>query len=146
MYRLTNFFEETFLDMQCNGYKPNDVVFIGSLDGKYRMSWDKFKYKGNFYYDRSLEVSGGVAKDLIVCFKDGSYLGRFEDDGAEWWVDMGKTKLNYKEDDLYSDFNILGGKSYTRDTVENMNKNEKEVSPNYTTFETSCRLASLFRL
>jgi len=79
-----NFLKETIETIQESGHKFEDVMFIGSSDGKYRMNWDKFTQKANFEYDNSWG-SQKIAVDLIIYFKDKSYITREEYDGSEWW-------------------------------------------------------------
>lgn len=100
-------------------HSESDIMFVGSDDGKYRMNWEKFKQKANFLYDNGYGAQE-IACDLIVCFKDGSYLDRYEYDGSESWAYHG-LKI-FKEDDEYEDFDILGGSNHMWESVEYMNK------------------------
>lgn len=49
-----NFLEETENAIIKSGHNFQDVMFIGSQDGKYRMMWDKFVEKANFNYDNRI--------------------------------------------------------------------------------------------
>lgn len=116
---MTNFLEETIESIKDSNHKETDVMFVGSFDGKYRMTWEKFKKEANFHYYSGFGAQE-IARDLIVCFFDGSYLDRHEYDGSEWWTYHGL--MTFKEDDEYKDFNILGGENYMWCSVEEMNK------------------------
>lgn len=117
-----NFLTETKRAIKGSGHKPDDIMFIGSLDGEYRISWDKFKDIAAFDYDNGF---GGqeIASDLIIYFKDHTYITRGEYDGSEWW--QYNIILQYNEDDEYKDFNYLKG-DYNWSTVEELN-NIKEI-------------------
>lgn len=79
-----NLLKETKKCIQESGHTANDIVFIGSKDGEYSMTWDEFNQVANVEYD---DGYGGqeVASDLIVMFSDGIYMTRDEYDGSEWW-------------------------------------------------------------
>lgn len=82
---MINLLEETKEDMEQLGYNESDVIFIGSRNSGHQCSWGgEFCVLANFVYD---EGFGGVeiASDLIIVFKDGSWLERGEYDGSEWW-------------------------------------------------------------
>ena len=49
-----NFLKETKEAIKGSGHKYTDVMFIGSKNGQYRMSWDKFIKNANFDYDARL--------------------------------------------------------------------------------------------
>ena len=115
---MINFLTETVKKIKDSGHSENDVMFVGSCDGEYRMTWEKFKEKANFQYDNGYGAAG-IAMDLIVYFFDGSFLSRLEYDGSEWWKynDMKRFEI----DDDYKDFDVLGGNGYMWDSVEEMN-------------------------
>lgn len=79
-----NLLKETKECIKKSGHTPDDIVFIGSKDGKYSMTWNEFNEVANVEYD---DGYGGqeVASDLIVMFSDGIYMTRGEYDGSEWW-------------------------------------------------------------
>lgn len=67
-------------------HTPNDILWIGSQDGKLAMSYTDFKHEfSDVNYDAGF---GGqeIASDLVVVFSDHSWLEREEYDGAENWV------------------------------------------------------------
>jgi len=79
-----NLLEETLHKMEYNNKQENDVDWVGSRDGKYAINWNQFKAIGNIKYDSGF---GGqeIAPDLVIVFKDGTWLERHEYDGSEWW-------------------------------------------------------------
>lgn len=115
---MTNFKEETLKAITESGHTLEDVMFIGSSDGKYRMDITKFIEKSNFTYDSGFGAQA-IATDLIIYFKDNTYIHRNEYDGSEWW-EYNVPKV-YRETDKYLDFNILGNDRYMWRTVEEMN-------------------------
>lgn len=119
---MSNFLEETKKAIKKSGHKFEDVMFIGSSDGKYRMSWNKFITKADFEYDSGYG-SSAIATDLIIYFKDTTYIVRGEYDGSEWWEYS--VKKIFKEDDISIDFDILGADYYMWKTVEEMNNRNK---------------------
>lgn len=123
-----NFLKETIEAIQKSGHKFENVMFIGSSDGKYRMNWDKFTQKANFEYDNSWGAQK-IAVDLIIYFKDKSYITRGEYDGSEWW-EYNEPKV-FNENDTYTDFDILGDDEYMWETVEEMNNKEKYDEDGY---------------
>lgn len=118
---MRNFLEETIEEIKCNGRKEEDVMFVGSIDGEYRMTWNSFKEKANFFYDCGYGAQE-IATDLIVYFYDGSYMDRREYDGSEWWEYHGL--LNFSEEDEYKDFDVLGGSEYMWASVKRMNNKD----------------------
>jgi len=81
-----NFLEETREDIKRVGHNIQDIMFIGSYDGKYRMTFQEFERIGDFEYYNSNSYGGTeIPTDLIVYFKDDTYLYRIDDDGREHW-------------------------------------------------------------
>lgn len=101
---MSNFKKETYEAIEKSGHKRDDVMFVGSYDGEYRIDIDKFDKISDFNYDKGFGAAE-IATDLIVCFKDGSYLEREEYDGSEWWRFV--EPLKYTTNDEYKDFNYL---------------------------------------
>ena len=101
---MVNFKEETLQAIKGSGHTEEDVMFVGSRDGKYRMNIGKFLKKSDFIYDDGYG-SPQIAQDLIVYFKDKSYITRGEYDGSEWW-EYNKL-LDYSETDYYETFDKL---------------------------------------
>lgn len=121
MFGMTNFLKETKEAILLSHHSVDDVMFVGSWDGTYRMTWEQFKKKANFEYDSGYG-SQAIASDLIVYFKDKSYLSRKEYDGNEWWAY--NFILDYEEDDFHHSFDILGGDNYMWETVDEMNNKQ----------------------
>lgn len=82
---MTNLLKETLSDIKFNGKTPEDILFIGSRDGEYSCTWDEFIVLANIEYDSGY---GGqeIASDLVIVFKDNTYMDRYEYDGSESWA------------------------------------------------------------
>lgn len=82
---MSNLIEETTLEIQNSNHTELDVSWVGSLDGKYAMSWNQFK---NLFKEINYNPGYGgqeIASDLTIVFFDDSWLERGEYDGSEWW-------------------------------------------------------------
>lgn len=67
------------------GYGESDVLWVGSRDGEFAMSWADFKDKfKNLKYDSGYGTQE-IASDLVVV-GDNWWLERKEYDGAENWA------------------------------------------------------------
>lgn len=66
------------------GKSITDISFVGSADGHYGVTWVEFEKLADFTYDDGF---GGaeIPGDLVVVFKDNSWMARGEYDGSEWW-------------------------------------------------------------
>jgi hypothetical protein len=106
-----NFKEETLVAIKESGHIIEDVEFVGTKDGKYRMNIDKFMRISNFEYDNGYG-SENINSQVIVYFKDKSYLAREEYDGSEWWTH--RPALNYSKNDEYEElrFNQIAREEY----------------------------------
>jgi len=112
------FWAETIGAIKDSGHKESDVMFIGSADGKYRLTLPEFKTISQFKYDSGF---GGqeIAADLIIYFNDKSYIVRGEYDGSEWW-EYNKP-LNYSSNDKYKPYEtVCNGDMWA--SVKEMNK------------------------
>lgn len=118
-----NFKKETYTAIKESGHKREDVMFIGSSNGKYRINMDKFDTISDFNYDNSWG-SAEIAEDLIIYFKDKTYITRGEYDGSEWW-EYNVPKV-FSENDVYKDFNNLGGSGVMWKTVAELNGDSNE--------------------
>ncbi len=76
---MTNFLKETLEAIKNSGHAVEDIAWIGSFIGDEYCSWDEFTQLADREYD------GGVRYDLVVVFKDGTWLERWEDDMGEGW-------------------------------------------------------------
>lgn len=80
----TNLLSETERAIADTPNTPEDIIFIGSQTSGHYCTWEQFCVLADVEYDSGY---GGqeVARDLIIVFKDGTYLYRSEYDGSEWW-------------------------------------------------------------
>ena len=81
---LINLKEETLAKIEMSGHSPEDVLWVGLKDGSAIMEWSEFLKKADRLYDNGYGWEY-VNLDLVVVFKDGSWLERQEYDGSEWW-------------------------------------------------------------
>lgn len=80
---LTNLLKETLNVMESCNKKWEDIDFIAFKDNT-TISLEDFKKFANFEYD-SGSCGAEVSENLVIVFKDGSWLERAEYDGSEWW-------------------------------------------------------------
>jgi hypothetical protein len=78
-----NLLTETVQSMTAHGKSANDIAWIGGKDF-YISPEDFFFSAKDVDYDCGYG-SAEVATDLVVAFKDGSWLSRGEYDGSEFW-------------------------------------------------------------
>ena len=79
-----NLLNETLRALEAHNISAEDVLWVGSMDGKMVISWEAFELiAGKTNYDSGY---GGqeIASDLVVVGKDW-WLERGEYDGSEWW-------------------------------------------------------------
>ncbi len=81
---MNNFLEETVEAIKESGHTAEDIVFIGSLESGHSCSWNEFQVLANQEYNSGFG-SAKVAQDLVIAFKDNTYMKRGEYDGSEWW-------------------------------------------------------------
>ena len=79
-----NLLNETLKALETHNISAEDVLWVGSMDGKMAIRWDAFELiadKTNYN-----NGYGGVeiANDLVVV-GNGWWLERGEYDGSEWW-------------------------------------------------------------
>ena len=82
---MANLLEETLKVLKNLQVDEEDVAWVGSYDGDLAISWKKFKkIASKTFYDGGY---GGqeIAEDLVIVFKDNSWMERQEYDGSEWW-------------------------------------------------------------
>lgn len=78
---MASLLEETNRAISRSWHVESDVAFVGSMDGRYRVSYSEFSKIADFEYDKLWGVVK-IASDLIVYFRDGSYLFRkYEEPG-----------------------------------------------------------------
>lgn len=80
---MTNLYYETLDELAHNGLTSYDVLWVGSLDGKYAISFEKFAEIANIEYDAGYGAQE-IAVDLVVVGQSW-WLERQEYDGSEWW-------------------------------------------------------------
>lgn len=81
---LTNFLNETIEYLKDHQLGPDDVLWIGSQDGKLAIDWKQFEKIANFEYDEGYGTAV-IAMDLVVVGSNW-WLERYEYDGSEQWV------------------------------------------------------------
>ena len=81
---MRNLLKETIEELRRNGKDEKDVLWVGSSDGKYAISWEEFKKIADIEYDCKFGAQE-IAEDLVVVGKDW-WLERHEYDGSEWWA------------------------------------------------------------
>lgn len=81
---MTNLLEETLEKIADNNKTVEDVSWVGTDDGEYAILWEEFRQIADVRYDKGF---GGneIPLDLVIVFKDGTWLERAEYDGAGWW-------------------------------------------------------------
>ena len=98
MYGKIHFLEETINFLNQNGKTEEDVLWVGrgfsigrgfsrfiytDIPEEYKTTWEDFKSKADFWYDRGYGQLY-IPDDLIIVGKD-FWLERAEYDGSEWW-------------------------------------------------------------
>lgn len=110
-----NLVEETIEYIELNNI-VEEILWVGSRDGKYSMSWNDFvtNFKTVTYDDGF--GSQEVAADLVVAFKDGSWLERYEYDGSEGW-DYSKAPIKSKTPKPFKFIDVNSARSHTDNYV-----------------------------
>ena len=80
-----NLLKETIEAVEESDHALSDIVFIGSRDGRWECNQESFGRMADREYDEDLGIVE-VYGDLVVTFRDGSWLERAGYDGAESWV------------------------------------------------------------
>jgi hypothetical protein len=81
---MSNLIEETVEKLKDCGKSDSDINWCGSESFGY-FTWEDFREIADFEYNLGYGAPE-VALDLVIVFKDGSWLERYEYDGAENWV------------------------------------------------------------
>ena len=81
---MINFLSETKEAIEKHGHTALDIIFIGIENTGESCSWEGFQTLADKEYHNDF-VEQKVHGDLIIVFKDGSRLYRFEYDGQEDW-------------------------------------------------------------
>ena len=80
---MENFLKETIHALKSNGKEPKDVLWVGSLDGKYADTWDRFSKLADFEY-YNYPDSSCVSLQLAIV-GDGWWLERHEHAACQCW-------------------------------------------------------------
>jgi hypothetical protein len=113
-----NLLEETIANINGSDHSVEDVDWIGSRDGEYAMSWAEFEKIADFEYNDGYGAAE-IAVDLVVVFKDGSYMVRQEYDGSESWEFMEILTKKEKTKPITN----LGGEEQMWPKLAELNKN-----------------------
>jgi hypothetical protein len=81
---MINFYIETCIALSNAKQEFTDIVYIGDNKHHY-IEVEEFPAIANFSYDNSFG-SPKIATDLVIVFRDHSWLSRAEYDGKEWWT------------------------------------------------------------
>ncbi len=94
---------ETLEKMEQHAKTKEDILWVGSKDGKFAISWEEFSLLADREYDRD-SPRQIVAKDLIVV-GEGWWLERKEYQGTEWWVylELPQKKEGKSFDNIFCD-------------------------------------------
>jgi len=79
-----NLYQETLRAIQEANKVLADIVLVGNATGTYAMTWVEFTIASDVSYDARFG-SAKVAQDLVIVFKDNTWLNRTEYDGGESW-------------------------------------------------------------
>lgn len=95
---MINLLKETTDVLKKYDKTTDEVLWVGSIDGEYAITWDEFmEIAGEINYD---DGYGGqeIATDLIIV-GDNWWFERSEYDGSEWWEfkTIPKKQLNAKK-------------------------------------------------
>ena len=81
---LDNLYNETVEKFKDIKKTEKDVKWIGTKDGKFAVDWKTFAKISKICYDSGFG-SQEIPYNLVVVFKDKTYLRRGTYDGSEWW-------------------------------------------------------------
>jgi len=81
-----NLLKETIEALKKHGKTPEDVLWVGSKDGEYAISWKEFEEIADVEYDNGYGAAE-IAYDLVVVGENW-WLERKDYDGKEWWEYM----------------------------------------------------------
>lgn len=84
-----NLFKETDEVLEEQGYDWSDIKWVGSSYIKFPTVNEFIKVAKATEYDDGYGAQE-IPFDLVIMFKDGTWLEREEYDGSEWWVYMHK--------------------------------------------------------
>ena len=108
-----NLLTETIDNLRDRNLTSDNVLWVGSRDGKYAVPWGDFAILANKEYDSGFGGTN-VVDDLVVV-GEGWWLERHEYDGSEWW--------EFKQQPLHregKEFNSVFKKGYESSIAEMM--------------------------
>lgn len=98
---MVNFLTETRNMLDFLHVPPSEIDWIGTDDGEFAMSWLDFcDDVKEFQYDPS-QSQRAILEDLIVKFKDGSWLSREKVGWIEVWIYNSKPELSQDHKPLH---------------------------------------------
>lgn len=84
-----NLLEETlqYIKENCGKKTTNDVVWVGSVDGNYAITWNEFEKIASVTQYGQTGIPPEIATDIVVVFNDESWLARnvISEIGIEEW-------------------------------------------------------------
>ena len=89
---MQNLLKETESEISNNNLEISDVVEVifrnssfsaGKVDSWQKGNWEDFAKLADRKYDEGFGCA--EVEDVMIIFKDGSWLERYEYDGSEWW-------------------------------------------------------------
>ena len=82
---MKNLYVETIRAIEVSDHTTAEVDWVGTLDGKAAMLWEKFADIANINYNEQLRAPG-IPLDLCIIFTDRSWLERHKDYMDEYWI------------------------------------------------------------
>lgn len=79
-----NLLQETRDSMRYWNLSTEDIIFIGSIASGHRCTWDDYLILADVNYDNG-RGAPEIAIDLVIVFKNGGQLYRWELQGNEGW-------------------------------------------------------------
>ena len=89
---MENLLEETKAELSNNNLEITDVAEVifrnssfptGKVDSWQKGSWEDFAKLADKEYDEGFGCA--EVEDIVIIFKNGTWLERHEYDGSEWW-------------------------------------------------------------
>jgi hypothetical protein len=81
---MSNLLSETIVAIDRAHQWIENIVYIGSPAHHFAATWAEFMQVSDFSYDNGYG-SARIPEELVILFRDNSWLERGEYDGAEWW-------------------------------------------------------------
>jgi hypothetical protein len=109
---MKNLLKETLEVLENINKTVKDVLWVGSRDGEYCISWEDFEKISDINYDSGYG-SNEIISDLVVVGNNW-WLERGEYDGSEWW----NFKTTPLKKSLTKSFKIIKRENYENDLKE----------------------------